>query len=107
MNYDALTDGLLILRYLSGLTGTALTAGATGPAAQRSSPAAVLSYLNSIAPQLDIDGNGIVDPTTDGAMIVRYLFGLRGNALIQGAIGTAAIRTTAQQIETYIAARLP
>ena len=105
--YDALTDGLLILRYLSGLTGSALTAGATAPAAQRTDPTALLAYLNNIAPQLDIDGDGTVDPTTDGAMIVRYLFGLRGNALIQGALATGAIRTTAQQIEAYIAARLP
>ncbi|MEP7083298.1 MAG: reprolysin-like metallopeptidase [Betaproteobacteria bacterium] len=105
--YDALTDGLLVLRYLSGLSGTALTAGATGPGALRTDPTAVLSYLGTIAPQLDIDGDGAVDPTTDGALIVRYLFGLRGNALIGGALSNTATRTTAQQIEAYIAARLP
>ncbi|MEO8134517.1 MAG: reprolysin-like metallopeptidase [Betaproteobacteria bacterium] len=105
--YDALTDGLLIARYLFGVTSTELTNGAIGAAAQRSDPAAVLSYLNSIAPALDVDGNGQADALTDGMLIIRYLFGLRGSILIQGAVGPGAIRTTASQIENYIASLLP
>ena len=35
-------------------------------------------------------------------MIIRHLFGLRGNALINNAIGNNAMRNTVQAIETYI-----
>ena len=41
------------------------------------------------------------DALTDGLVIVRYLFGLRGSALVAGAIGVGATRTT-PQIEAYI-----
>lgn len=45
---DALTDGLIILRALFGLTGTAVTSGgAVGPGATRSSWTALQSFLNS------------------------------------------------------------
>ncbi|MBK7470670.1 MAG: Ig-like domain-containing protein [Betaproteobacteria bacterium] len=105
--YDALTDGVMILRYLFGMSGSALTGGAIGAGAFRADPAAVSSFLGNIAPQLDIDGNGRADSLTDGLMVVRYLFGLRGASLIQGAIGTGATRTTVPQIESYIRGLLP
>ncbi len=45
---DALTDGLIILRAMFGLTGTAVTSGAVGtsPVATRLSWAQLQSYLN-------------------------------------------------------------
>ena len=52
---------------------------------------------------LDIDGNGSVEALTDGLLVMRYTFGLRGQALIQGVIGQGATRTTAAQIESYLA----
>jgi uncharacterized protein (DUF1800 family) len=86
---DALTDGLLILRGGLGLTGTALTQGALGAGATRSDPAAVLSFINANkTTQYDLDGNGSFDAQTDGLLILRYLFGLSGTALTNGAIGT-------------------
>ena len=51
---------------------------------------------------LDIDGNGTVDALTDGLLVLRYTFGLRGQPLIVGAIGGGATRTTAAQIEGYL-----
>lgn len=105
--YDALTDGLLLVRYLSGLTGTALTGSAIGGTPTRSGPAEIKQYLDDIRPLLDVDGNGTVDPLTDGLLLIRYLFGVRGDALISGAVGTDAKRTTAQEIETYIQSLMP
>ena len=52
---------------------------------------------------LDIDANGTVDALNDGMLVMRYIFGLRGQALIQGAIGSGATRTSAGQIEAYLA----
>ncbi len=54
-----------------------------------------------------MDGNGQVDALTDGLLLIRYMFGLRGNALIQGAVGSSAARNTAAAIETYIATQIP
>ena len=51
---------------------------------------------------LDIDGNGVTDALTDGLMLIRYLFGLRGTALVANAIGANATRMTAADIETYL-----
>ena len=105
--YDALTDGLLAIRYMFGLTGSSLTANAIGGTATRKDPAAIKAYLDGIRAALDIDGNGNVDALTDGLLVIRYLFGLRGAPLIQGAIAAGATRTTAAQIESYLATLTP
>jgi len=55
---------------------------------------------------LDIDGNGQVDAATDGLLVVRYLLGLRGYALISGALGASASRCTSTAIEAYLAVRV-
>jgi hypothetical protein len=101
-SYDALTDGLLILRWLFGLTGPQLVNGAIGPGATRTTPAAVLAYLEAIRPRLDVDGNGQADALTDGLIIIRYLFGLRGNALIINAVAPNATRTGVADITTFV-----
>jgi hypothetical protein len=106
-SYDALTDGLLISRYLAGLTGSALTAGALGPTAALTTSAAILQHLGDIQPLLDIDGNGKVDAATDGLLVVRYLFGLRGSALIDGAVAPDATRKSALAVETYLQTVFP
>ena len=105
--YDALTDGLLIFRYLSGLTGPSLTTGALGGTATWTDPDAIKTHLDGIRPALDIDGNGTADALTDGLLIIRYLFGLRGPALIAGAVGPLATRKTAADIEAYLQTIMP
>ena len=44
---DALTDGLMILRAMFGLTGTAVTGGAVGVGANRATWAQIQPYLNA------------------------------------------------------------
>ena len=44
---DALTDGLLLLRYFMGITGSPLTVNALGPNATRGTPQAVADYIAS------------------------------------------------------------
>ena len=41
---------------------------------------------------LDVDGNELVEPLTDGLLLLRYQFGLRGQPLIEGAVGNGATR---------------
>lgn len=108
-NARALTDGLLAMRYLLTLTGSALTnsAIADAPVPTRTLPADVLTYLNNLRPMLDIDGDGQVDAMTDGVILLRYLIGIRGNALMLNAVSAAPRRTTSTVIENYISAHLP
>ena len=103
---DALTDGILIVRYLFGLTGAALVNGAVGTNANRTNPQQLVMFLDDIEPMLDVDGNGQVDALTDGVLIVRYLFGIRGGNLTQGTLGAGATRNGAQ-IEAYLSSLIP
>lgn len=105
--YAAAFDGVLVARYLFGLAPAPITASALGVGAQRTSNGQILSYLDFIRPQLDIDGDGQVRPLTDGLLIVRYLLGLRGTALIAGAVASGAPRGTTSLIEAYLASMTP
>ena len=105
--YEAAFDGVLMLRRLFGFSGLALTVNATGTNAGRTDPAQIASYVTDLLPLLDIDGNGRVDALTDGLLLLRYLTGLRGDALVNGALGSGATRTLAADIEAAIAARMP
>jgi hypothetical protein len=51
--------------------------------------------------------SGTADALTDGLLIIRYLFGLRGPSLVAGAVDPAGTRNTAEVIEPYINALLP
>jgi hypothetical protein len=103
---QALTDGLLALRYVFGFRDAALINGALGTGAGRDSADEIEAFMQTILGSLDVDGNGAVEPLSDGLLVLRYLFGFRDAALITGAIGTGATRTTADEIETYIATLL-
>ena len=98
---------MLIIRYLFGLTGAALTNGALGTTATRTDPAAIKVFLDGMGLAIDIDGNGRVEALTDGLLILRYLFGLRGASLIAGAVDPAGTRKTAAVIETYLQTLMP
>ena len=105
--YDTLTDGLLVIRYLFGITGPALTNNALGLTATRTDPAAIKAYLDGIRPSLDVDGSGSAAALTDGLLIIRYLFGMRGAPLISGAVDPLGTRQTAADIEAYILSLMP
>ena len=94
---DALTDGLLVARYLQGLRTAALT-----DSVLPSITTTLLERFIDLYPLLDIDGNGRVDALTDGLLLQRYLFGLRGETLLANAVGPNARRKTSAEIEQYI-----
>jgi hypothetical protein len=56
---------------------------------------------------LDIDANGSVDALTDGLIILRYLFGLRGENLVNSATASDAMRNDAADVEAYIQSLMP
>jgi hypothetical protein len=61
--------------------------------------------LGKCKPGLDVDGDGEVEPLTDGLLTLRNGFGFTGATLITGAIDLAhCTRCTAPAIETYLGA---
>jgi hypothetical protein len=103
----ALTDGLLVIRHLFGFTGDALATGAIATDADRKVADDISALLSDADSELDIDGNGESKALTDGLLLIRYLFGFTGDALIAGAIGAGATRESSEAIEVYIKDRVP
>ncbi len=100
---EALTDGLLFLRYSFGLRSDVLVQGVVS---ESSSYTAAIEVEQAVARVIkasgDIDGDGEVKPLTDGLLLLRYLFGLRGDALATGVVGQGALRTGNVALETYL-----
>ncbi|MGR3913962.1 MAG: hypothetical protein OD918_05470 [Gammaproteobacteria bacterium] len=93
-------DGMLIARYLLGVTGDALTDGVSGASPAAASIIATLGIARG-AGALNVDGNSATD-WKDGILFARYLFGLRGAPL------TAGLTTTdSDTVAASIAASLP
>lgn len=105
-NVDALTDGLLIFRYISGLTGNKLTDGAISTSSPLD-PTQIEAELQAAESIFDIDGNSKIDANTDALLILRYLFGLTGNSLTEGVVATDASRSSASDIILYIEQYFP
>jgi Ca2+-binding RTX toxin-like protein len=74
--YDALTDGLLLLRGMFGLDGDALYTESVD----------IESRIATLGVLADVDGNGEIDALTDGLLTLRYLFGLQGDTLVNGVV---------------------
>jgi hypothetical protein len=99
---EALTDGLLVIRYTFGFTGESLVADAISSNAARSTAPDIEAYLKANEIQLDVDGDGEVAALSDGLLIIRSLFGFSGTSLSADAIGTNARRTDGAAIASYI-----
>ena len=89
------------------MTDDALIQNAVATDANFSNAADIQSRINNLGEFLDIDGNGSVDPLSDGLLTLRYLFGIRGATLINGVVAQDATRNTAAEIEEYLAKMVP
>jgi hypothetical protein len=78
---DPLTDGILILRYLFGFTGTALTSGALGVGAKRTDPTIIKNFLDSFNP-----GHLFADTVASGPPVGVSLTDQDLQAITQAAI---------------------
>lgn len=88
-----LTDGVLMIRYLAGFSGDVLISGVLGAGATRTTGEAIGAYLDDASTLfLDVDGNGVFQPLTDGILLARFLAGFTGDTLTAGALGTGATR---------------
>ena len=74
--YEASTDGLMIMRYLSGLSGSeTVVNGALGTSPTRSDTTVINAYLDDIRPLLDVDGDGSADALSDGLIFDLLIIG--------------------------------
>ena len=100
----ALTDGMLLIRYLFGFRGDILIDGVVSPDATQSTAADIETFIQAGVDDLmlDIDGDGEVRALTDGLLCLRYLFGFTGDVLIDQAVSGEATRVSAAEIEGYL-----
>jgi hypothetical protein len=100
---DALTDGILILRYLFAPSGAWNYSDAVGVGATRNRRDEIKSFLDGgITTALDVDGNGTPDALTDGILILRYLFAPTGSWTYSDAVGVGATRTSRDQLRAFL-----
>ncbi|MDA8866578.1 hypothetical protein N9H77_03630, partial [Porticoccaceae bacterium] len=103
---DALTDGLLMLRHSFNLRGNSLIDGAVATDSTLTDEQ-VEANLTAAYQIADLDDNGAVDALTDGLMLLRYMFNLRGEQLVNQTVAEDAARTSHVDIEQYIGSFMP
>ena len=99
---DALTDGLIIFRYLLGVRGSALVANALAPDAKVTDPDEIAAKIALMVSNfaLDIDGNTGIAPESDGLLLLRAL---AGNTNVIDALGSGTpTRNTWALIRGYL-----
>ncbi len=108
-NVDALTDGLLFIRHMFGIRGESLVENAAASDCTKCTAAELEPIVEQCDTEgtSDIDGNGQVDALTDGLLIIRYLFGIRGDALINNSVSDGCTRCSPIEIEAYLQGLIP
>ncbi len=95
----AMTDGMLVLRRMLGLSGAALIEDVNHTCAPLSAAGVASAITLS---NYDIDGDGQVRAETDGLLLLRAMLGFRGTALVNGVTGVGATRQTESQVLNYL-----
>lgn len=96
-HYDALTDGVLVMRYLLGKRGADLSQGVVDVTGQRTDSTAIEGHLASLMTALDVNCDGVVTPLIDGLLILRRLFGFTGGSLTWGLNASPCDTTTLEK----------
>ena len=105
-NADALTDGLIMMRYSFGLRGDSMTDNAMSEDSQMS-VAQVEERLSSSMKIADIDDDGKVDALTDGLLLLRHLFAMDDESFTHGAVAHSASRKTKYAIKHHLNKYMP
>ena len=103
---DALTDGLIMLRYSFGLRGESMAEGAMHPESVMSAEQ-IEQRMVSASKIADIDNDGQIDALTDGLLLLRHLFAVGDEGLTHGAVGSKASRKTGTAIRGHLKKYMP
>ncbi len=103
------SDAMLVIRYMFGVTGSALTDGLVDTAnCTRCTPELIGTYIEKVKDVYDVDSSG--EPTLSGdiMIIIRYMFGVEGEPMIDGLLDEEfAERRDPGDIADYIKLILP
>jgi len=105
---NASTDGLLLLRAMLGFRGSSLVNEAVNGCGMRLSADDIASVVAQYARSNTVNADGVGQPpasfaTTDALLFLRYMLGLRGSALVAGAVDLTRGYYSASAIEQYLA----
>ncbi len=105
----AARDGQIVLRYLSGQTGSMLTSGLDLFGALRNNAESLETYLNASDAQymLDVDADGELSAERDGYLLLRHLAGFSDDELMRFMTNAAATRADALSVVQHIRRFLP
>jgi hypothetical protein len=103
---DALTDGLIMMRYSFGLRGDTMAQGAMSTNSVMS-VAQVEERVKGSMKIADIDNDGDVDALTDGLLLLRHLFAMEDDSFTHGAVGQKAERKTKHAIKGHLNKYMP
>jgi hypothetical protein len=103
---DALTDGLIMMRYSFGLRGQTMANGIISNDSLMSAAQIEerMSYSMKIA---DIDDDGKVDALTDGLLLIRHLFAIDDESFSTGVVGHSASRKTKHALKHHLNKYMP
>jgi hypothetical protein len=104
---DALSDGLLLVRYAFGLRGDKLVGDDVVADDSTLTAQEIEAKITDAQDIADIDGNGTVDPLSDGLLLLRHLFGFSGESLVKGVVHPDGSRQTAEEIASYMNGFMP
>jgi hypothetical protein len=82
--------------------GQSVTLTLTGTTLHPGDSIEVALQTDCVPCTFDIDGDGLLDPLTDGLMLTRALSGLTGTAVTKNAVGPGATRNTWTTIRPYL-----
>ena len=103
---DALSDGLIMMRYTFGLRGNSMAQGAMSTDSVMSIDQ-VEERVQGSMKIADIDNDGEVDALTDGLLLLRHLFAMKDDSLTHGAVGQKAVRKTKHAIKEHLDKYMP
>ncbi|MDA8899199.1 leucine-rich repeat domain-containing protein [Porticoccaceae bacterium] len=103
---DALTDGLILLRHAFGVRGASLTDSVMATDSTMTSEEVQVAVEKALV-IADVDGDGNVDALTDGLIVMRYMFGLTGETLMDGVVSANATRASAESAQQHIELYMP
>lgn len=103
---DSETDGYLLYRLIDNWSDDSLVAGRVGENAIRTTASALRQWyqhtFSGVSCHLDIDGDGIAWPQTDGFIAYRYMQGLTGWQLVNGITAAAATRAEPETVKHWL-----
>lgn len=96
--WEPTDEGVLLARYASGVTGSALVASTRYSARD---PEAVRAAFQSVRLAFDMNGDNNVN-AVDTTIVLRYTAGIRGPALTDGLSLAGGTRSTYESVQAFI-----